>query len=303
MARAGKAAPQGTGRMERRGVITGLLAGLFGLVGARRVLAQEAAASPSPHWPEIYVPRITTLSADHARVKAMPGYRIEVTEGSKALALWEELRTSGEGYPVIVGDAEALNTLLEGVGDPDSPDIAATLAKAEGLAWPQALADLKQRTREALAEQYASGEIEEAPQPDIGRWPARPEADTAPTTPFDPLTGAPFDPCYILVVPARHGWEVPAYTSWGAWNENPPPELHIAALRSWHERYGAELVGMSTDVLDLRVRQRPATREEALTLAREHFEYCPDIVYQGAETLAPLAATYTVSDWWYFWWD
>lgn len=282
--------------MERRSVIKGLLAGLAGLLGAGRGKAQTLA-------PEIYVPRITTLSADHGRVSAMPGYRIEAVPGAKALARWEELRAAGEGYPVIVGDAEVLNALLAQVGDHDSPHIAATLAKAEGLQWPQALMDLKARTREALAEMYAAGEIEEAPQPEIGLWPNRPEAATMPTTPFDPWDGAPFDPCYILVVPARHGWEVPAFTAWGAWNENPPPELHIAALRSWHERYGAELVGMSGEVLDVRVTRRPATRDEALALAREHFEYCPDIVYQGSDTFAPRAASYMVSDWWYFWWD
>jgi hypothetical protein len=282
--------------MERRGVIKGLLAGLAGLLGAGRGRAQTLV-------PEIPVPRITTLSADHARVRAMPGYRIESVPGAGALARWEELRAAGQGYPVIVGDAEALNALLEQVGDHESPQIAATLAKAEGLAWPQAMMDLKRRTREALADMYASGEIEDAPPPEQGLWPARPQAATTPTTPFHEWDGAPHDPCYILVVPARHGWQVPAYTSWGAWNECPPPEVNIAALRSWHERYGAELVGMSTDVLDVRVTRRPATREDALALAREHFEYCPDIVYQGSETLAPLAASYMVSDWWYFWWD
>jgi hypothetical protein len=282
--------------MERRGVVKGLLAGLAGLLASGHPRAQALA-------PEIRVPRIRTLSPDYARVKAMPGYRIEAVPGARALARWEELRAAGEGYPVIIGDAEVLNTVLEAVVDHDRPQIAATLAKAESLAWPQALMDFKDRTREALAEEYASGEIEEAPQPELGLWPARPEAATEPATPFDPWNGAPFDPCYILMVPARHGWEVPAYTSWGAWNECPPPELHIAALRSWHERYGAELVGMSADVLDVRVRRRPANREDALVLAREHFEYCPDIVWQGSDTLSQLAASYTVSDWWYFWWD
>ena len=290
--------------MERRGVIKGLLASLVGLLGGARVNAQAALDPPPPPRPSyIQVPRVTKLSPDYARVKAMPGYRIEAVPGARAVARWEELRAAGEGYPVIVGDAEVLNDLLELVPDHDSPDIAATLARAEGLAWPQAIEDLKQRTREALIKEYGADEIENDPGPELGRWPAKPQVATGPSAPYNILTGAPFDPCYILVVPARHGWEVPAYTSWGAWNENPPPELHIAALRSWHERYGAELVGMGTDVLDLRVTQRPATREDALAIAREHFEYCPDIVWQGTDTLAPLAASYTVSDWWYFWWD
>ena len=55
--------------MERRSVIKGLLAGLAGLLGAGRGKAQTQA-------PEIYVPRITKLSADHGRVSAMPVRRI-----------------------------------------------------------------------------------------------------------------------------------------------------------------------------------------------------------------------------------
>lgn len=286
--------------MERRGVITGLLAAMIGLLGARRAAAQTAVAPPPPPRPSyIQVPRITTPSPDHARVSAMPGYRIEAVPGAQAVARWEELRAAGEGYPVIVGDAEALNMLLETVPDHASPAIAATLAKAQKLSWPQALADLKQRTRA----QYPEDEIDEEPEPELGRWPARPDVLQGPSAPYNILTGDPFDPCYILIVPAGHGWEVPAYVSWGAWNENPPPELHIAALRSWHERFGAELVGMSFEVLDLRIARRPATRDAALALAREHFDYCPDIVLQGTGTLAPLAASHMVSDWWYFWWD
>lgn len=290
--------------MERRGVVKGLLGAMIGLVGARRAAAQTAVAPPPPPRPSyIQVPRITKLSPDHARVSAMPGYRIEAVPGARALARWEELRAAGEGYPVIVGDAEALNMLLETVPDHASPAIAATLAKAQELSWPQGLADLKQRTREALAKAYPEDEFDEEPEAELGRWPARPDVLQGPSAPYNILTGDPFDPCYILVVPARHGWDVPAYVGWGGWNENPPPELHIAALRSWHERFGAELVGMSFEVLDLRVARRPATRDEALALAREHFDYCPDIVLQGTDTLAPLAASHMVSDWWYFWWD
>ena len=31
--------------------------------------------------------------------------------------------------------------------------------------------------------------------------------------------------------------------------------------------------------------------------------YCPDIVDQGTDNLATLAAILMVSDWWFFWWD
>ncbi|HSG35259.1 MAG TPA: DUF4253 domain-containing protein, partial [Sphingomonadaceae bacterium] len=102
---------------------------------------------------------------------------------------------------------------------------------------------------------------------------------------------------------AEHGWEVPAYLRWGGWNACPPPEVHVAALRSWNERYGAELVGISGDALNLRVSSRPQTKEEATELAFEQFYYCADIVDQGVGTIANLAATLEAQDWWFFWWD
>ncbi|WP_278985274.1 DUF4253 domain-containing protein [Sphingobium yanoikuyae] len=90
---------------------------------------------------------------------------------------------------------------------------------------------------------------------------------------------------------------------WGNWNACPSPEIHVAALRYWHHRYGAELIGLNGDTINMRASRRPSTKAEALNLARDQFYYCADIVYQGTETLAPLAAGLMDSDWWFFWWD
>jgi hypothetical protein len=90
---------------------------------------------------------------------------------------------------------------------------------------------------------------------------------------------------------------------YGNWNDCPSPAYHVAALRSWRDRYGAELVGFNADTLNLRVSRKPPTREEALALAREHYFYCNDIVDQGVRTYRKLAAGLMESDWWFFWWD
>lgn len=107
----------------------------------------------------------------------------------------------------------------------------------------------------------------------------------------------------IALLPVAHSWEVFAYLLYGGWNGCPPPEHHVATLRSWSERYGAEVVGVASDALDIRVMSKPATREEALDLAREQYLYCNDIVDQGVGTLSDLAALLMQDDWWYFWWD
>jgi hypothetical protein len=107
----------------------------------------------------------------------------------------------------------------------------------------------------------------------------------------------------IALIPTDDWTAIPAFFQFGAWNACPPPEYHVAALRSWRDRYGAELVGLSHDVLELRVAGRPASRAIALDLAREQYAYCNDIVDQGTGTLSGLAASLMASDWWHFWWD
>jgi hypothetical protein len=77
----------------------------------------------------------------------------------------------------------------------------------------------------------------------------------------------------------------------------------VAALRAWRDKYGAELIGLGSDVINLRVARKPATREEALELARIQHVYCNDIIFQGVGTYWALAAGLMRDDWWFFWWD
>lgn len=74
-------------------------------------------------------------------------------------------------------------------------------------------------------------------------------------------------------------------------------------MKSWQERFGAEVVCMSGDVLELRVLLPPNDQTSALALAREHYVYCPDIVVQGTQTLEALAAERLRATTWFFWWD
>jgi hypothetical protein len=106
----------------------------------------------------------------------------------------------------------------------------------------------------------------------------------------------PLEKVQIVILPTDDSSTIPAYLHWGHWNGCPAPEYHIAALRSWRERFGAELVGLSHDVMNVRVQSRPPTREAALELAREQYVYCSDIVDQGVQTLSALAAVLMESD-------
>jgi hypothetical protein len=110
---------------------------------------------------------------------------------------------------------------------------------------------------------------------------------------------------YIALVPTGDWTTIPAHFRWGGFEGCPAPEFHVAALRSWRDRFGAELVAMSSApvTLDLRVSRPPESREEALNLAREHYSYCSETAGEGIWTLSNSAANLLAKPWWHFWWD
>jgi len=248
-----------------------VLGAMFGTVAAwfgRTAMARPVISSPTP-YPLVTIP------------------------GDQALATWERLRREGKGWPVVVGDDEALAMIAENFEGEAGPGPGAALAAAAKIVLP---ADLERH----FTEEYGV----EAEVPEQGDWPEITDhSGSGLTVASDILTGKPFERVHILLLPIKDGSEAPAYLRWGGWNACPSAALHVAVLRSWKQRYGAELVGLSGDVIDLRVTKRPATRAEAMALAREQYLYCSDIVDQGTTSLPPLAASLMASDWWFFWWD
>nr|WP_299857854.1 DUF4253 domain-containing protein [Sphingomonas bacterium] len=243
----------------------------------------------------------------------------------------EELDRVAEQYSIAVERPK-----VRGVETPPVPDMtpAAILARAAKLAHPAGLKALRvQEERQAeqiereqrakggntlplMADLGADGKLRQLSQaevrermaqaptePAVGDWPSNVAAGDTGLTLAKDVHGQPLDKVHILLIPTTESAAVPAYLRWGGWNACPAPEYHVAALRSWHERYGAELVAIGGDVLNLRVTRRPQSRDEALALAREMYVYDEDIVSQGTETFAVLGATLMASDWWFFWWD
>jgi hypothetical protein len=151
--------------------------------------------------------------------------------------------------------------------------------------------------------QYFMTGCEDEYHAETGEWPSEPPSSPGLTIAADWETGKPLDTVYIALIPTDDPATVPVHLRYGGWNENPDAEFHMAALRSWRERYGAEIVGITSNTINMRVRNRPSSREEAIELAREQYDYCADIVDQGVGDLSSLAAMLMESDWWYFWWD
>ena len=287
-----------------------------------QLLWREAMAgriSPEEH-------RERAAKFDAEALAVFPFERVQVS-GKTALQEWERLKRGEQRAPIVIGGDRELKALAAQFHPGNwtilpEPNLAETLARADELTHPQSLL-AHWRKEEEQVKQFLAADpgrrgvvdafIERLKEigfrtdrtagPPIGRWPIRPPAPTELSVVWNRETDSPFDVVNIVLVPTDDWTEIPAYMRWGNWNQNPPAEYHVAALRSWRDRYGAELVGLSFDVINIRVADKPETREEAMALAREQYGYCNDIVDQGVGTLSELAASLKAHDWWYFWWD
>ena len=73
----------------------------------------------------------------------------------------------------------------------------------------------------------------------------------------------------VLFLPTEHSWHAPAYLSFFGAEGPGGAEKLIAVVRSWHERFQAELVAHFGTMLELVVGRPPAALDDAWVLARE----------------------------------
>ena len=216
--------------------------------------------------------------------------------GDEALTWWKRLR---QAYPET-----GLWPLLMEYDTPEyladsyrESTVAESLARAHTLDGAAVLAEAGDRDlRSAAPDRAAAGRGQPA-----GDWPAQPE---------QPGFGLPYgwggQPVEVTValVPADEPWLVPVVLHYGGWNRYPAPAEHAAIMRYWQGRCGAEPVGLTGTTIEYAVARPPATRADALALAREYRQYndgAPDLY--RAETLTELAAGLRNAPVWRVWWD
>ncbi|MFC5744917.1 DUF4253 domain-containing protein [Actinomadura rugatobispora] len=106
------------------------------------------------------------------------------------------------------------------------------------------------------------------------------------------------------LVPAGRGADTLTLAGWdGPVNHTGYTQELSAVVRSWEERFGARVVAVGFDTLDLSVAAPPVTFEHALNVAAEHHAFCPDNVWQGSGSLEEYAKGLVGADRWTFWWD
>ena len=110
------------------------------------------------------------------------------------------------------------------------------------------------------------------------------------------------DPVHVALVPAEASWEVPALLAWaGAEGDDIGGAEHLSILHLWHEAYGAELVSLGLERMELLVQRPPDDAREAFELAVQHYAYCPALMDHLAPAIGALAATMFGRHWLFDW--
>lgn len=232
----------------------------------------------------IDLPALSVLCRRFGR--ELPGFRVDPSD---AVRLWTLLNAQAQttGYtPLLVKDDHG--TFWDW---PDDEYRSHTQAELDAAATLDVDAWIQKRKAEALA--------------DGGQIPRSPGATASPGSALAVLAdykGRPSKLLFIMLVPTRDSTEIPAILMYGGWNACPHPSEHVAMLRRWRDRYGAQLIALTGDTLECVV-ARPAGQLEATPLAEEMYWYSPDIVDQGTESVDALASSLAGSKYWFFWWD
>ncbi|WP_030557041.1 DUF4253 domain-containing protein [Streptomyces exfoliatus] len=109
------------------------------------------------------------------------------------------------------------------------------------------------------------------------------------------------DECRLVLVPARRGSDALALIGWSA---QAPLPLLFALLRSWEDRFGAQVVAVFGSELHVSVARPPAEAEHANLLALEHVLSTANNIVDDPPTPFPeYAADLVGRTSWSFWWD
>jgi hypothetical protein len=232
--------------------------------------------------------------AEYAPISSM-NIATKLVAGSEAVGILDELRAQYPStgiYPFMIGEEEDWERVKESVEfrKPDFSEIIRASFDVNLGAW------LGERRKEAEEYEFSDEET-------IGEWPDDDPGGMSLTIHTDIGTGRVKPNVLLGLVPIEHPWHLPAALGYGAWNDCPEPAVHCAFHRSWQERFGAEITGMSADVVECVVARPPTDRAAVMNLAWEQYWYCQDIVEQGCGSISDLAATLLGSKYWYFWWD
>jgi len=219
---------------------------------------------------------------------------VEFVDLDSRTALDQSIEASKcSGRLIICGDKEQRSILEENaeLSDLSSEKILTDAAEIDVSKWfIEKRAELEEDWEMELSENE-------------GEWPGEIVNKQDFTLTSDVLSGKLLDNLTGIKLSSDEAWKVIAQLKFGGWNDCPNPEEHCAIWKYWEEKYGAKIIGVSSDIIEAYVTNPPKSKEEAMELAWEQYLYCYDIVEQGVETVSNLGASVLNHKFWYFWWD
>lgn len=274
----------------------------------------------------LYIASGNAATLEKVNVGSSFPYELFEVKGNELADVWKKLQTKPDVTPIILGQIINFKRIADNVaslgeGNARKTKIKMTVTAANYLQHPESIFKLQQSHAHDAKEKYAKKiahlekkakdetknllnifkkSVNEASIAELGTWPKKTPAERKFNFSHfvDPASRA-----YIALIPTKDQSEIPAYLGFGGWGSCPGDEYHVSALRSWKKRYGAELISLGSDSLQLRVQKRPGSKEEAIALAKEQYAYCKHIVDPTSTTLSDLAASLMQTDEWFFWWE
>ncbi|MPY61874.1 DUF4253 domain-containing protein [Streptomyces spongiae] len=255
-------------------------------------------------------PEEVTAAVSPDGVRAM-GFLVPRTQAFAVWKLWRERHAAGSGwYPVLssVNPQRLVWNPPDAVPKGGREAVVSAVARDPDEVIAEIMAAFLVDTLDKSADQEAMDEwIAELTPQRLAKSLAGPLSAPRPADPWQGYLG--FDPeFWFCLVEARHGYELPVLLpglpdapNW--WVDEVQrglePSDHLAFLRSWHERFGADPYYMDGSNMRLAVDRPPLTPEAAAQAAVERFSYCED----NAPDLPVLGDGEIRSTVWTFWWD
>ena len=84
------------------------------------------------------------------------------------------------------------------------------------------------------------------------------------------------------------------------WNYDLSPDDVIARLQQWDAAFGLDMQGVGFDWLEATFFRKPT---DMAAFAEQVYEFCPDVVDQGTDTVEALAEEMRRTNTLYLWWD
>ncbi|SFB60109.1 protein of unknown function [Amycolatopsis marina] len=110
--------------------------------------------------------------------------------------------------------------------------------------------------------------------------------------------------CRLGLIETERPADVPALLGWaGMINTTDDVAAVSAVLRSWEERFGAVLIALGFDSLELSVAAPPKSRDHSLALAAEHRAFCLENFTGQPGGMREFGADLAGRRRWRFWWD